>query len=147
MIVYLFIHDLFMNIMSLLNNTHFIKYHNLFWKNIYFGHYLINNTKSTLSKLISIREVLCSDSDFAKVKLQAFNNTNLIISINWRISQYVWVRLLSIAYIEIAILYIQKRQKVCWTNYWNPFFLNSKGTINVFYVIFLYLFSTTLAVG
>ena len=33
----------FINIMSLLSNTHFKKYYNLFWKAIYFGHELLKN--------------------------------------------------------------------------------------------------------
>ena len=31
----------FMNIISLLSNTHSRKYHNLFWKAVYFGHKLL----------------------------------------------------------------------------------------------------------
>ncbi len=40
------------------------------------SHYLVNSTKSTLSKFISIRKVLCSNFYCAKVKLQGFNGFN-----------------------------------------------------------------------
>ena len=42
LLTYLYI-IFFMNIISLLSNTYSKKYHNLFWKTIYFGHKLLKN--------------------------------------------------------------------------------------------------------